>query len=207
MAAPAKFLFDVDFADGGKPTNTITLAEHNAKLADAETAAYRSGFAAAAAEAAAATARRTAEALEQAAATLKALALRLAEVEGRFEAEAVEVAVAVARKLAPELIAREPMAELAALVTGCFRHLVAAPHIVVRVSETIYEPARAKLDAIAREAGFQGRLVVLAEPGIAPGDCRIEWADGGLNRSRAEAEAAIEDAVNRYLAARRAGVV
>jgi flagellar assembly protein FliH len=206
MAAPAKFLFDVDFAAGGKPANTIALAEHAVRLAEAETAAYRNGFAAAEAEAAAATARRMAEALEQAAATLAALAQRLAEVEGRFEAEAVEVAVAVARKLAPQLIAREPVAELAALATGCFRHLVAAPHIVVRVGEQIYEPARARLEEIARQVGFAGRLVVLAEPGIAAGDCRIEWADGGLNRSRAEAEAAIEEAVNRYVAARRTGV-
>jgi flagellar assembly protein FliH len=44
--------------------------------------------------------------------------------------------------------------------------------------------------------------VVLAEPDIAPGDCRIEWADGGVNRNRASAEAAISEAVNRYVAAR-----
>ena len=32
--------------------------------------------------------------------------------------------------------------------------------------------------------GFEGRLVVLAEPEIAPGDCRIEWADGGVVRDQ-----------------------
>jgi flagellar assembly protein FliH len=43
---------------------------------------------------------------------------------------------------------------------------------------------------------------VLAEPDIAPGDCRIEWADGGINRDRGTAEAAIADAVGRYVSAR-----
>ena len=52
-------------------------------------------------------------------------------------------------------------------------------------------------------SGFDGRLVVLAEPDIAPGDCRIEWADGGLKRDRAATEAAIEEAVARYVAGRR----
>ena len=38
---------------------------------------------------------------------------------------------------------------------------------------------------------------------MAPGDCRIEWADGGLVRDRAATEAAIGEAVSRYVAARR----
>ena len=43
---------------------------------------------------------------------------------------------------------------------------------------------------------------MLAEPGMALGDCRIEWADGGLARDRAATEAAIGEAVGRYVAAR-----
>jgi flagellar assembly protein FliH len=49
-------------------------------------------------------------------------------------------------------------------------------------------------------------LVVLAQEDIALGDCRIEWADGGVNRDNAAAEAAIGEAVARYVSARR-GVV
>ena len=66
----------------------------------------------------------------------------LAAVEGRLEAEAVEVAVAVGRKLAPELIAREPFAEIAALATECFKQLVTAPHIVVRVNDALLAAAK-----------------------------------------------------------------
>ena len=42
-----------------------------------------------------------------------------------METEAVEVAVAVARKLCSELIAREPLGEITALVADCFSYLVA----------------------------------------------------------------------------------
>ena len=44
--------------------------------------------------------------------------------------------------------------------------------------------------------------MVLAEPSLAPGDCRIEWADGGVARDRAATLATIDDAVARYVAAR-----
>jgi len=44
--------------------------------------------------------------------------------------------------------------------------------------------------------------VVIAEPGMALGDCRIEWADGGLARDRAATEVAVAEAVGRYVAGR-----
>jgi flagellar assembly protein FliH len=114
----------------------------------------------------------------------------------------VQVSVAVAGKLAPELIARQPFAEISALATECFQHLVKTPHVVVRTAPEIHELAKQKLEEIAQARGFEGRLVVMAEPGMAPGDCRIEWADGGVTRDEDATLAAINDAVSRYVAAR-----
>ena len=54
----------------------------------------------------------------------------------------------------------------------------------------------------ARTRGFEGRLVVLAEPDIGFGDCRVEWADGGVTRDRDKTEATIAEIVRRYIAAR-----
>jgi flagellar assembly protein FliH len=206
MGAPAKFLFDVDFATGsdGRPVErSITLAEHALKLAEAEAAAHRKGYADALDDAKVEADRRIAEALERIAVSLGAASNALSAIETRLECEAVEVAVAVARKLAPALIAREPFAEISALASDCFRELIAAPHIVVRVNEALYAPAREKLDEIARAKSFQGRLVVLAEPDITVGDCRIEWADGGISRDAVAADAAIGTAVASYISARR----
>ncbi len=113
--------------------------------------------------------------------------------------------MAVARKLAPELIAAEPLTEISALAASCFRQLISAPHVVVRIAEPIYEAAHKRLEESARLHGFDGRLVVLAEPSLAVGDCRIEWADGGMVRDRAATETAIGEAVGRYVAARVGG--
>src|SRR2546423_15665799 len=128
------------------------------------------------------------------------MAQDLSALEARLESESVEVAVAVARKLAPQLIAAEPLGEIAALAASCFHQLVAAPHVVVRVGEPIYEIAQPRLEQIAQLHGFQGRLVVIAEPGMALGDCRIEWAAGGPSRERAVTATAICGPVARCLA-------
>ena len=119
-----------------------------------------------------------------------------------METEAVDVAVAVARKLCSELVAREPLGEITALVSDCFSHLVATPHLVVRINDQLYEAAREKIERQAAQSGFEGRLVILAEPGIATGDCRIEWADGGVVLERAAIEVKISELVGRYLASR-----
>jgi flagellar assembly protein FliH len=198
-SAPAKFLFDNDFAAGGRSSKpTISLTEHAAKVAQAEAAAHARGFA----DAQTTAEHKAAATLERITGLLQGLDRSLAAVEARLETEAVEVAVAVARKLVPALIAREPLAEITALASDCFRHLVASPHVAVRVNEALHAPARERLEEIIRRLGLESRLVVLGEPEIAPGDCRIEWADGGICRDSAALTATIDQAVNRYISAR-----
>lgn len=171
MTAPAKFLFDDDFSRSAKHESGTGLSvQRQAALAEAEARGYAAGRADRATDGD----HRLAAAFDRTAAALETLVGGLKAVEGRLEAEAVEVAVAVATKLAPALLKREPFAEIAALAAECFRHLVGTPHVVVRVSDELYKGARAKLAEIASAGGFEGRLVVLAETEIEPSDCRIE---------------------------------
>lgn len=204
MGAPAKFMFNADFAASAvNPADRpVPAAEHAAKLAEAEAEGFRKGFDAAEAEASADARRRNTAALERIATATEALARSLDAVEARLEAEAVEVAVAVGRKLAAELVTREPMTEIASLATDCFKQLITTPHVVIRVNDSLHEFARERINEIAQHRGFEGRLVVLAEAEIAPGDCRIEWADGGLTRDKAATEKLIAEQVSRYLTAR-----
>jgi flagellar assembly protein FliH len=203
MAAPAKFLFDTDFAAPDKARErAATATEIAQKIAEAEARAYRAGYEAAQHEARVESDRRSALALEEIGITIRGIATRFSGIEARMETEAVDVAVAVARKLCSELIAREPLGEITALVCDCFSHMVVTPHLVVRINDQLYEAAREKIERQAAQSGFEGRLVILAEPGIATGDCRIEWADGGVVLERAAIEAKISELVGRYLASR-----
>ena len=203
MAAPAKFLFDMDF---GVPDKTrerpATTAEIAQKVASAEARAYRDGFDAAQREAKAESDRRSALALEEIGIAIQTIAKRFSGIETRMETEAVDVAVAVARKLCSTLIAAEPLGEITALVKDCFSHLVSTPHLVVRINESLYEAAHERIERMAKQSGFEGRLVILAEPEIGTGDCRIEWADGGVVLERAAIETKIDELVGRYIASR-----
>ena len=203
MATPAKFLFDVDFSAPDKTRErAATPAEIAEKVAAAEARAYRNGYEAAQREAKAESDRRAALALEEIGIAFKGIASRFSGIETRMETEAVDVAVAVARKLCAELIAAEPLAEITGLVSDCFSHLVSTPHLVVRINDALYEAAREQIERQATQSGFEGRLVILAEPDIATGDCRIEWADGGVVLERTAIEAKINELVGRYMASR-----
>jgi flagellar assembly protein FliH len=202
MGAPAKFLFDTDFAAPDKSRERPTQAEMAQRIAEAEQRAYRDGFDAGQREAKAESDRRAALALEEIRIGMQGIAARFASIETRMETEAVDVAVAVARKLCSELIAAEPLGEIVGLVRDCFSHLVSAPHLVVRINASLYEMAREGIERLAKQSGFEGRMVILAEPEIATGDCRIEWADGGVVRQRDAIEARIDELVGRYIASR-----
>jgi flagellar assembly protein FliH len=202
MAAPAKFLFDVDFSAPDKRERAATPSEIAQKIASAEARAYRDGYDAALREAKVESDRRAALALEEIGIAIQGIAARFSGVEARMETEAVDVAVAVARKLCNAMIAHEPLGEVTALVSDCFSQLVSTPHLVVRINDSLYEAAHGRIERLAKQSGFEGRLVILAEPEIETGDCRIEWADGGVVLERAAIEAKINELVGRYIASR-----
>jgi flagellar assembly protein FliH len=204
MGEPAKFLFDVDFSNPSSRGDAASAADVTRKVAEAEARGHRNGVAAGLAQANEQSARRSAVALEQIAATMGAVAAAFSDIEKRMETEAVEVAIAVARKLCAALMNDQPLTEAMELVADCMRHLVSTPHLVVRVNEALYENTKAAVEAIARRYGFEGRLVILAEPDIANGDCKIEWADGGIVLDSAATNAKISELVDRYMASRRA---
>jgi flagellar assembly protein FliH len=204
MSVRAKFLFDADFSNGdGTGESKSARAAHQAAVAEAEARGYRNGLSAAEAQARTETERRSAAAFERIAQTLQVIAGSVSEVERKLTVEAVEVAVAVAGKLAPALIAREPVAEIAQLAAGCFNELRSSPHIAVRVHESIHAQAQELLKKIAAAQGFEGRLIVLGDDTIAPADCRLEWADGGVVREAAATAGLINEAVVRYIEARQ----
>jgi flagellar assembly protein FliH len=200
MKATAKYLFDEDFAASEKPT--ITMVEHERRRADAESLAYRQGFTAGQEQAHQEATKRMADALSVIADGLGRLDSALNAIETRIETEAVEVSVAVAAKLSPALIAREPFAEIAALATECFHHLVSTPLVTVRIAADIHEMAKQQIEEIARTSGYEGRLAIISDESLAPGDCRVEWADGGVVRDQTATVSAIDETVARYIAAR-----
>jgi flagellar assembly protein FliH len=157
MSAPAKFLFDVDFAAGAeRKAGDDDVGRARSEACRSRDQRAPQGLRRGAGRCRVEYDRRIADAMERIAANLAEANNALKAIETRLECEAVEVAVAVARKLSPALIAREPFAEISALASECFRELVAAPHIAVRVNDALYAVAREKLEDIVRAKSFRG---------------------------------------------------
>lgn len=174
MTAASRFLFDRDFRAPPAPK------PNPAAEAEAEARGFARGLEAG---------RR--EAVVQAEARLAALAAELAGHAARllagFEAkqaalenEALQLSMGLARKLAGEALAERPLAPIEQAAREAFQHLRGVPHLAVRVHCSLVEEATALVQRIGRAAGYEGRILVFGEPEIAPGDARLEWADGGV---------------------------
>lgn len=201
---PAPYLFDEIFALDVEPTRPPAPAIDQAMLDAAVERARAEGHAAGLAEgrraAGEAIAARTAQAAEKLVAGVGELARSAGSERARIEAAAVELALTAARRLARTLIAAMPHAEVERMLRDSLADLRDVPHVVVRVGEGAADDLRQRIGAIAAETGFEGRIVVLADPEIAEGDGRMDWADGGVVRDSDAIARAIEEAAASYLA-------
>lgn len=210
--APTRFLFDRDFAaPAAAPEReedlvplepTITVAEHERLLREAEQRAHERGKAEAGAMLAEDGTRQLAAEAARLADGAAALLGQLDSELAAVEKDSVGLAFMIARRFAANLIAREPLGEVVALISESLGPLRRAPHVVIRVSERDSDRLKELVDGIAYEKGFEGRIVILGEPDVERGDCRIEWADGGLMRDRKALEKQIEASMRRYFAGR-----
>lgn len=203
MAVISKFLFDTDFAAGGDPARVVSRPETRkytaSELEAARAAGYAAGVDAGRAAAEQEAARRTAD-------TLDVIAQRLGEVMAdaarRHESEArgaVQTAAEIIRRLLPALGKREAMNEVEALISDCLSRLHDEPRLVVRVSDDLLDPVRQRIDALAAAAGFAGRTILLADGALKPGDTRVEWADGGVDRDVSAVWREVEGAIQRFV--------
>lgn len=195
-----RFLFGDDFRDPRPRAAAAPADPFREEREAADLAGYARGLEAGRCEAEMRTQHRTAEALERiaeaAAAAVGGLDARAREIEGL----GVAFFRALAAKLAGRALASQPLAAIAEAAEAAFRHVRGVPHLAVRVAADLVEPVDALLKPMARERGFEGRIIVIGDDQIVPGDARLEWADGGVVRDAA----AIDAEISALLAAHRA---
>jgi flagellar assembly protein FliH len=220
MASPARFNFDLDFDSPPSPpvavvkqaapkepeVPSVDLVTHLLQLNETDQRARAEGFEQGRASAEAQAAQRLADEAARLTHACRALLDRADADRLAVEREAVDLAVAVARKLAGKLVEREPLAEIRALIADSLAPLRKAPHLVLRIAVEDADAIRPHVDKLVRENGFEGRMVILGEDDMPRGDCRVEWADGGIVRDSARVSADIDAAVARYMDARERAV-
>jgi flagellar assembly protein FliH len=188
--ASNKFLFDQDFS-----RRNVSTATHMADLADAERRGMEQG-------------RQMAE--MQINARLSEAVLRLGQIASslfqnvdshliRMEEEAVMLAVELAKRAAGQALDKAPLAALEDITRRALQHVRGVPHLVVRVNEALVEQAEPLVTNLAQQNGYEGRMIVMGEPGICLGDARLGWADGGITCDRAAINTTIDTLLNDIL--------
>lgn len=199
MSPAKKFTFDTEFAGRedrmapaarARQKQTLTTEE----LENLQTLARQQGESQATV--------RAAEALDHSIAALTiairaALDTSHAEIEA-VRAEAARLALAMARRIAPAALAALPAGDVENALRQAMHQAVAEPRLTLRAAPNVVEALETRIDAIAHEEGYEGRVMLAADPAMSGADCRIEWRGGGAERN----EQAIEDALTALIASR-----
>ena len=201
MTQAPKFTFDTEFraetdvvsaAARARRKQTFTTEELEGMLARAKQEGVQSGQV------------RASENIDR---TLAALTISLraaldqshAEIEAVRE-EAAALALAAARKIAHAALAALPEGDVEEALRQAMHQAISEPRITLRAGAAVIEALKEKVEAIAHEEGYDGRVMIAADPALAGADCRIEWRGGGSERNEAAITAAVENLIARRFA-------
>jgi flagellar assembly protein FliH len=190
-AKSKKFTFDTEFRDGSvviseaaraRQKKTFTTEEIETMCARAKQEGSETGQV------------RAAETINQ---TLAALVISIRAALDQSHAEATELAFAAAKKIAPAALAALPAGDVEAALREAMHQAIGEPRITLRAAPEVIAAIEARIAAIAHEEGYDGRVMIAADPAIRGADCRIEWRGGGSERSEAAIEAALDALIER----------
>lgn len=102
---------------------------------------------------------------------------------------------AVLRKVVPTKAADHAAENVGEFVKQVLPLVLGEPKLLVRVHGSIVGLIDARLKDVFARSSFQGGYTVVADFELQPGDCRLDWAGGGADRSEARIWAEIRDVI------------
>ena len=179
-AAPAETGPEEAEPTPAEPPPPVQYSE--AEMAEARRAGYDEGLQAGRDAAAADSAAKTAQTLEAIAEQLQALEQTRADEVAEAAGEAVRIAVAVVNQLFPTLRARAGEREIKAFVEKHFGDAADTRTLTVQVHEQHRDAISAQMAELAARSGYSGAVSVQADEALEPGDVRLDWREGGMER-------------------------
>ncbi len=205
--APEKFLFDTSFEQNQddkrkKPVEAPPEPKYfDEDLAQARTEGMAAGKETGRQEALQSLEQVTAEALTTVGQHMTGLQEAVAAMREQQIRTAVDVAAAMVRKFFPKMAQDRGLQEIEAVVRDAMTRLCDEPRIVIRVCDALLDRVKDRVGPLASNAGFEGKIVFLADDGMASSDVRIEWADGGAERDIGRIWQDIDEAIRRMASA------
>jgi flagellar assembly protein FliH len=185
-----KFMFDTnDFNKGGRNQASYTEEQMMAAQAQAHAAGKAEGT------------QETRKSQEE------AISLHLNKIGQKMEkiaadeerrdlesmSNATKIAMKIAHKLLPAFSKKFSLAEIENVVLQSLDARKDEPRIAISVPPVHLDALKARVDALAHEKGYAGKMILVADDHLAETDCRVEWADGGTERLYARLSLQIEN--------------
>lgn len=182
-----KFMFDRSFDNAGGPVHpardrrpvTLTYEQLEAIKKEAHVAGFTAGRNAAAED----QAKHLNTTVDKIGSTVGRLIADAEANRPQQEARLREAALAIARKVLPDFSQRHGLQEIEAVVAGVIGEMTGEPRLVVRINDAQFDAVDAALKAVTEKQGYAGKIVLIADAEVKTNDCRVEWADGGVERN------------------------
>lgn len=127
------------------------------------------------------------------------LAARQDEQVALMHKETAKLALAIIKKLAPAMADKTPLAEIELLVSQCLKNSPLEPRLVIRVDDAILTNLQDRLEEMKRVSGYAGQVILISETMPHISDCRVEWANGGVERDFDELMNTIENTIQHFI--------
>lgn len=120
---------------------------------------------------------------------------------------AVNVALTLVRKLVPELL-NQPLSES---ITQFVKEILAAHYdeakLIIRVHESMMDDLHQRMQTLPELQRVQDKYALMADPQLAPSDCRVEWPSGGMERHTSRLWQQLESVTTQLAERLRSGTV
>ncbi len=111
----------------------------------------------------------------------------------------IETTLKLIKKLSPSIMQGREVDDIKAVVMQAFEENPNEQRLVIRVHDSVLDQIIKDIDPMAKKIGFSGKSIIVADQNLQPQDCRVEWADGGMEKVTATVWQNLEQAVQQIL--------
>ncbi|MBV8547985.1 MAG: hypothetical protein JO126_00840 [Alphaproteobacteria bacterium] len=106
-----------------------------------------------------------------------------------------QAVIAIAKKILPRTTEALGLMEIEKFIAEALSEHNTMPRLVVRVPSIYMSILDQRIKDMAAQKAFAGQVVVVADEAMKLADCRIEWAEGGMERNEDKTMQDIENNV------------
>ena len=109
------------------------------------------------------------------------------------------LAFGICKKMMPALAEQHSFDEVERVIEEVFSKAIEEPRITLSVHSDIAKAIEVRIGELAKEKGYEGRVLVEADKELEASDCRVDWVNGGSERNTRQLWANIASILDRNI--------